>query len=214
MNVRLAVAATAGATLLAVSSAATAAATIATASTPAAGPVAAKLPVPNRALTTTVSVEDATLTVHGTQITVDLQGPAALVMRAPATGQTEARAAYKQQLTGTHPELGRITVTTESTADSRVTYTSFSDSFPAKLDLPSDVTVEIENAPGAGTRNTAEEPLLLSTGAPGKLVGRLDAFPPQGEIFHLQNPIDLVVPDNPEKAIGSLDEFPVKVGGL
>ncbi|TVT07978.1 hypothetical protein FNH07_14165 [Amycolatopsis bartoniae] len=57
------------------------------------------------------------------------------------------------------------------------------------------------------------EPLVLTTKDPGKLVGQLTQFPPRGDLYKLQNPIDLVLPDNPDETIASIEKFPVKVAG-
>ncbi|KAI8867850.1 hypothetical protein GQ42DRAFT_50108 [Ramicandelaber brevisporus] len=58
------------------------------------------------------------------------------------------------------------------------------------------------------------EPLVLTTKDPAILVGKLTQFPPMGDIYQLQNPIDLVLPDNPDTTIATIEKFPVKVGGL
>ena len=68
---------------------------------------------------------------------------------------------------------------------------------------------------GAGIRTSkAYEPLVLTTKDPGRLLGSLTQFPPKGDLYQLQNPIDLVLPDNPDRTIATIDRFPVKVGGL
>lgn len=67
----------------------------------------------------------------------------------------------------------------------------------------------------AGIRSRkAYEPLVLTTKEPGMLVGQLTQFPPRGDLYQLQNPIDLVLPDDPDTTIASIQKFPVKVGGL
>ncbi|MFB9689501.1 hypothetical protein [Amycolatopsis plumensis] len=58
------------------------------------------------------------------------------------------------------------------------------------------------------------EPLVLTTKDPAKLIGQLTQFPPSGDIYQLQNPVDLVLPDNPDDTVATLQQFPVKVGGL
>ncbi|KAI8870987.1 hypothetical protein GQ42DRAFT_9449 [Ramicandelaber brevisporus] len=58
------------------------------------------------------------------------------------------------------------------------------------------------------------EPLVLTTKEPMKLVGQLTQFPPRGDLYQLQNPVDLVLPDDPDTAIATIEKFPVKVGGL
>ena len=67
----------------------------------------------------------------------------------------------------------------------------------------------------AGIRSSmAYEPLVLTTKDPGMLVGQLTQFPPRGDLYQLQNPIDLVLPDDPDTTIATIQKFPVKVGGL
>ncbi|GHG03214.1 hypothetical protein GCM10017567_18430 [Amycolatopsis bullii] len=58
------------------------------------------------------------------------------------------------------------------------------------------------------------EPLVLTTKEPAKLIGQLTQFPPSGDIYQLRNPVDLVLPDNPDDTVATLQQFPVKVGGL
>ncbi|GAA4526231.1 twin-arginine translocation signal domain-containing protein [Amycolatopsis samaneae] len=67
----------------------------------------------------------------------------------------------------------------------------------------------------AGIRSSkAYEPLVLTTKDPGLLVGKLTQFPPRGDLYQLQNPVDLVLPDDPDTTIATIQKFPVKVGGL
>lgn len=58
------------------------------------------------------------------------------------------------------------------------------------------------------------EPLVLVTKDPAKLIGHLTQFPPKGDLYRLQNPVDLVLPDDPDTTIATIQKFPVKVGGL
>ncbi|MFE6615555.1 hypothetical protein [Amycolatopsis sp. NPDC057786] len=58
------------------------------------------------------------------------------------------------------------------------------------------------------------EPLVLTTKDPAQLVGHLTQFPPSGDHYRLQNPVDLILPDEPDSTIATIQRFPVKVGGL
>ena len=58
------------------------------------------------------------------------------------------------------------------------------------------------------------EPLVLTTKDPALLIGKLTQFPPRGDLYQLQNPVDLVLPDDPDTTIATIQRFPVKVGGL
>ncbi|KAI8869123.1 hypothetical protein GQ42DRAFT_156477 [Ramicandelaber brevisporus] len=58
------------------------------------------------------------------------------------------------------------------------------------------------------------ELLELVTKDPAKLIGSLTQFPPKGKLYQLQNPVDLVSPDDPDTVIATIEKFPVNVGGL
>ncbi|KUM84455.1 hypothetical protein AQI88_41805 [Streptomyces cellostaticus] len=58
------------------------------------------------------------------------------------------------------------------------------------------------------------EPLILTTKAPAKLIGKLTQYPPKGDLYQLQEPVDLVLPDDPDTVIATIQKFPAKVGGL
>jgi hypothetical protein len=60
----------------------------------------------------------------------------------------------------------------------------------------------------------ADVPLVLETRNPAVLIGNLTQFPPRGDLYRLQNPVDLVLPDAPDLTIATIDRFPVKVGGI
>lgn len=93
--------------------------------------------------------------------------------------------------------------------------------FPPKFEqlMVLSFTMTIDN-PGAVLRNAGiqttvpSEPLVLSTKNPVQLVSKLTKFPPKGDIYKLQNPMELVLPDNPDSTIVKIDSFPIKVGGL
>lgn len=55
---------------------------------------------------------------------------------------------------------------------------------------------------------------VLTTKDPARLVARLTQYPPRGDLYQLQNPVDLVDPENPGVTVATLQKLPVKVGGL
>ncbi|TVZ93988.1 MULTISPECIES: hypothetical protein [unclassified Streptomyces] len=59
-----------------------------------------------------------------------------------------------------------------------------------------------------------DEPLVLTTKDPAKLIGNLTQYPPRGDLYQLQNPVDLVDPDAPDTVVATLQKLPVKIGGL
>lgn len=46
------------------------------------------------------------------------------------------------------------------------------------------------------------------------LVAQLTQYPPRGDLFQLENPVDFIEVDKPDVVVGQLQKFPVKVGGL
>jgi hypothetical protein len=67
----------------------------------------------------------------------------------------------------------------------------------------------------AGIRSSkAYEPLILTTKDPAKLIGSLTQFPPRGDLYQLQNPVDLIDLENPDNVVATIQKFPVKVGGI
>jgi hypothetical protein len=67
----------------------------------------------------------------------------------------------------------------------------------------------------AGIKSSkAYEPLILTTKDPAKLIGSLTQFPPRGDLYQLQNPVDLIDLEYPDTVVATIKQFPVKVGGL
>ncbi|KAF9082500.1 hypothetical protein BGX29_003785, partial [Mortierella sp. GBA35] len=52
------------------------------------------------------------------------------------------------------------------------------------------------------------DPLILTTKDPMKVIGTLTQFPPKGDLYQLQNPVDLIDPDNPDVTIATIEKFP------
>ncbi|WP_166677835.1 twin-arginine translocation signal domain-containing protein [Amycolatopsis arida] len=115
--------------------------------------------------------------------------------------------------------LGQITIEQSDTEDTPDSLLKMVSQTPPRWEQTMflDFTMTIENPPPdlpGGRRSHTPEPLVLSTKEPAKLIGELDNFPPKGEPYQLANPIQLVLPDNPEQTIASVDKFPVKVSEL
>ncbi|MEU3859631.1 hypothetical protein AB0F03_20020 [Streptomyces sp. NPDC028722] len=58
------------------------------------------------------------------------------------------------------------------------------------------------------------EPLVLTTKEPMVLIGQLTQYPPRGDLYTLEKPVELVDPEDPDKVLAVIQKFPVKVGGL
>lgn len=90
-------------------------------------------------------------------------------------------------------------------------------SFPPKFEqiMVLSFTMVIDDPQASnGRARAAYEPLILTTKDPAKLVGQLTQFPPRGDLYQLQNPVDLIDLENPDVTIATIEKFPVKVGGL
>jgi hypothetical protein len=69
-----------------------------------------------------------------------------------------------------------------------------------------DFTVTVEKPPGG------DGPLVLSNTKTAALVSpRLTHFPPQGDVYQLQEPVDLAPVGSPDQVIAQLQQFPVTV---
>jgi hypothetical protein len=58
------------------------------------------------------------------------------------------------------------------------------------------------------------EPLVLITKNRFTLIGQLTQYPPRGDLFQLQTPVEFVDRENPDTVVATIEKFPVKVGGL
>ncbi|WP_433933494.1 hypothetical protein AB3662_04035 [Sorangium cellulosum] len=69
-----------------------------------------------------------------------------------------------------------------------------------------DFTVTIERPPGGGP------PLVLSNTKTARLLNDyLTAYPPQGDVYQLQGPVDLAPVGAPNQVVGALLQFPLTV---
>ncbi|MFD8599310.1 hypothetical protein ACFV1L_30340 [Kitasatospora sp. NPDC059646] len=59
-----------------------------------------------------------------------------------------------------------------------------------------------------------EAPVILLAKQPLVLVGTLTRFPPHGDQYKLENPVDLVSPDAPDTVVARITTFPAKQNGL
>lgn len=82
--------------------------------------------------------------------------------------------------------------------------------FPPKYEFRefSSFTMTIDK-PGDG-----DGALVLTTKEPMVLIGHLTQYPPRGDLYQLEKPVELVDPEDPTKVLVVIEKFPVKVGGL
>lgn len=209
MNARLAVAATTGVALLAVTPAAVAG------TSQSAGKAGS-----DRAGYTTVSVANARFTIGGERITVDLRGHSAPAQETgkaakKKAGGSSGKAGVEHRLTGTHPELGRVTVTSRSAGEGKAGRSS-TGGRATGLDILGLLTVRVEKAPDAGKtgkKGTSGKPLVLSakdteeSGDGGRLTLK-------DGVYRLNEPIGLVSRDSHGRVVASIDAFPMRFGDV
>lgn len=79
-----------------------------------------------------------------------------------------------------------------------------------------DFTVTISNPPpGMAPAEGSDLPLVLTTKNPAVLIGNLTQFPPQGDLYQLQDPIELVQANTTQgeaEVVATIKEFPLQIG--
>ncbi|WP_205215191.1 hypothetical protein [Amycolatopsis albispora] len=107
-------------------------------------------------------------------------------------------------------EGGTVTLDQEDVDVDAKSLLTLKNRFPPRYEQTTVLNFTMTVDTGARTH----EPLVLTTKEPAQLIGRLTQFPPRGDLYRLQNPVDLVLPDNPDTTIATIERFPVKIGGL
>ncbi|MFF2130607.1 hypothetical protein ACFVW1_35620 [Streptomyces olivochromogenes] len=105
---------------------------------------------------------------------------------------------------------GIITIEQNDVGADSPTTLRLTQQFPPKYEFRevSTFTMTIDQ-PGNG-----DGPLVLTTKEPMVLIGQLTQYPPRGDLYQLEKPVELVAPEDPTKVLAVIEKFPVKVGGL
>lgn len=105
---------------------------------------------------------------------------------------------------------GRITIEQDDVDVDAMSLLRMTQKYPPRFEniwvLPFKMTIE---QPGVG-----DNPLVLTTKDPAKLIGKLTQYPPRGDMYQLQNPVDLIDLEDPDTVVATLQKLPVKIGGL
>lgn len=170
-------------------------------------------PTPGSVITLPEEARGVVLTCGGRSYTLDLSGAGQMVVGSPSTVGDVPHVAVTTQvedLIGYSPDFGEVTVSERMP--------EVGDLAIGKVDtdiMPMDLTFIIQNNPCRPATSPAKrEPLVLTTKSPDKLIGTLKEFPPKGDLYQLQNPVDLIDLENPDVTVATIEKFPVKVGGL
>lgn len=104
------------------------------------------------------------------------------------------------------PVLGRVTISQADVETTPLSLLELIKTLPPTFrnTIFLDVTVTIEKPPGGGP------PLVLSNTKPMTLIhNNLTRFPPQGDVYQLQAPVELAPVGAPDQVVAQLQQFPV-----
>jgi len=186
-------------------------------------PIGAEIPCSCLAINTPLQIRTSVITVDfrgGIKVRVDVNpNDPVNSVRLRVVGHKVSAELPGAQSTGASG--GSITIEQNDVDVDPKSLLRITQSFPPKFEqiMVLSFTMVIEQPQAmlamAGIKSSkAYEPLILTTKDPAKLIGSLTQFPPKGDLYQLQNPVDLIDLENPDTVVATIKQFPVKVGGL
>jgi len=186
-------------------------------------PIGAEIPCSCLAINTPLQIRTSLITVDfrgGIKVRVDVNpNDPVNSVRLRVVGHKVSAELPGAQSTGASG--GSITIEQNDVDVDPKSLLRITQSFPPKFEqiMVLSFTMVIEQPQAmlamAGIKSSkAYEPLILTTKDPAKLIGSLTQFPPKGDLYQLQNPVDLIDLENPDTVVATIKQFPVKVGGL
>lgn len=112
------------------------------------------------------------------------------------------------EVSANSPVLGTVTISQADTDLTPLSLLEIIQNLPPtfRQTMFLDFTVTIEKPPGGGP------PLVLSNTKTAALINNnLPQFPPQGNVYQLQAPVDLAPVGAPDQVVAQLQQFPVTV---
>ncbi|WP_406055674.1 hypothetical protein OG462_07450 [Streptomyces sp. NBC_01077] len=177
---------------------------------PALPPIGAEIPCSRLAVNTPLRIKDALVSVDfrgGIKHRVDVnpEDPINSVRMRTVGHRMTAELPGEDGTSG-----GVITIEQNDVDVDAPTTLRLTQKFPPKYEFRevSTFTMTIDQPGGGG------EPLILTTKEPMVLIGQLTQYPPRGDLYKLEKPVELVDLDDPTKVLAVIENFPVKVGGL
>ncbi|MFF1354068.1 hypothetical protein [Streptomyces sp. NPDC058297] len=173
-------------------------------------PIGAEIPCSRLAINTPLRIKDALVTVDfrgGIKHRIDVNPDDPMnSVRMRTVGHKMSAELPGENGTGG----GTITIEQNDVDVDAPTTLRVTQQFPPKFEFRevSTFTMTIDQ-PGNGGG-----PLILTTKEPMVLIGQLTQYPPRGDLYTLQKPVELVDLDDLDKVLAVLEKFPVKVGGL
>ncbi|MFJ2589841.1 hypothetical protein [Streptomyces sp. NPDC087538] len=172
-------------------------------------PIGAEIPCSRLAINTPLRIKDALVSVDFRggikhRIEVNPDDPMNSVRVRTVGHRVTAELPGEGEASGGTITIEQNDIDIDSPSTLRVTQ-----QFPPKYEFRevTTFTMAIER-PGDG------EALVLTTKEPMVLLGQLTQFPPRGDLYKLEKPVELVDLEDPTTVLAVIEKFPVKVGGL
>ncbi|KAG0250820.1 hypothetical protein BGZ95_007073 [Linnemannia exigua] len=105
---------------------------------------------------------------------------------------------------------GTITIEEDSVDVDPKSYLRLTQSIPRKLEHVDELSFKVTiNMQENGSLSVRE----LRTKVPLRLTATITQFPPKGDLYQLQDPVDLILINDPDTVVATIQKFPVKIGG-
>ncbi|MBP2185590.1 hypothetical protein [Amycolatopsis magusensis] len=160
-----------------------------------------------------IVVEKAQLTIKGEQVETNFDGESTVRIETNPDDPTNSvkLKAVSHRLTADLPNGGTVTIEHNGDDANPQSVLKLTSTLPPKYEQAMVLNLKVTiDQPG----NRIDQPLVLVTKEPMKLTGTPAKFPPDGDLMQLQNPIDLVLSDDLNTTIATIEKFPVKVTGV
>ncbi|MEW1794012.1 hypothetical protein [Streptomyces niveus] len=171
-------------------------------------PIGAEIPCSRLAINTPLRINDSLVTVDfrgGIKHRVDVNpnDPVNSVRLRTVGHKVSAELPETEGKSGGTVTIEQNDIDVDAESTLRVTQ-----QFPPRFELRevTNFTMTIDHGEG--------EPLILTTRNPMVLVAQLTQFPPRGDLYQLEKPVELVDLEDETKVVAVIEKFPVKVGGL
>ncbi|MFC4565034.1 hypothetical protein ACFO4E_24525 [Nocardiopsis mangrovi] len=111
------------------------------------------------------------------------------------------------RLTGEHDSLGTVTIEQNDIDADVQSLLTLTRQFPPEF-------IDRDVLSFSLTFGSDDEPIILTTREPMVLTAKLTQYPPRGDLYQLEKPVELVSLDDGDKVVAVLDALPLKTGGL
>lgn len=182
------------------------------------------LPAAGQETVMDVAATGVPIQVGGRTVTANFTGTVKTRAESNATdptGKSMALRVVSFDMKADTPELGKVQLTKTSVETTPSGMVELAKLYPmiVRSTMVVDFTLTADRMPSAASpvSNKIQQavpagPLTLSTKKPAVLVsGNLTQFPPNGDVYQLQEPVELALPSSPDSAAVTIQQFPAKV---